>query len=87
MTVVAIVAAGDVCRVFAGCDDAIVTGAAGTQNLCVVYRVSGHPGVRVMAVFANIRRLNVSGIFAGGFRTVVAAKAVAGNANVIEIRR
>ena len=36
MAVLAVVTARDVCRVFAGRREAIVTGAAGAEYLCVV---------------------------------------------------
>ncbi len=85
MTVIAIGATGNVCRVLACGYYAVVAGAAGTEYLCMVYRVNGHPDIRVMAVFTNIGRLNVREIFAGGFDAIVATDAVANDACVIEI--
>jgi len=40
-----------------------------------------------MAVFANIGRLNMREVLAGGFDTVVATDTVASDSNVIKIRR
>jgi len=45
MAVIAIIAAGDVGRVFSGRYDAVMTRAAGTNDLCVVDRVSRSPDV------------------------------------------
>ena len=39
MTVVAVVAARDMCRVFASRDGPVVTGDAGAEHLCVIDRV------------------------------------------------
>ena len=85
VTVVAIVAAGDVGRVFADRRNAIVTRAADADYLRVVYGVCGHPRIRVMAVFANVACLNMRKAFACGIGAVVATKAVARDIDVIEI--
>ena len=85
MTVIAIGAAGNVCRVLAGGYYAVMAGAAATEHLRMVYRVNRHPDIRVMAVFTNISRLNVREVLAGGFDAVVATDAVANNACMIEI--
>ena len=85
MTVIAIGAAGNVCRVLAGGYYAVMAGAAATEHLRMVYGINRHPDIRVMAVFANISRLNVREVLAGGFDAVVATDAVANNACMIEI--
>ena len=87
MAVVAVIAAGDMRWVLAGGNDAIVTGAASADYLRVVHRVSRNPDIGVMAVFANICCQNVCRVFAGRFDAVVAAYAIAGDADVIEICR
>ena len=87
MTVVAGVAAGKVRRVLAGCRDAVVTGATGAQYLGVIDSDYRRPQVRGVAVFADIRRLNVRRSFAGCLGAVMAADAVAGDVQMIEIRR
>ena len=85
MTVIAIGATCNVCRVFACRYYAVMAGAAGSEYLCMVYRVNGHPDIRVMAVFTNISRLNVRQVFAGGLNAVVATDAIANDACMIEI--
>ena len=85
MTVIAISAAGDVRRVLACGYYAVMAGAAGTEYLCMVYRVNRHPDIRVMAVFTNISRLNVREIFTGGFDAVVATDAITNDVCMIEI--
>ena len=87
MAVVAIIAAGDMRRVLARRNNAIVAGAAGSNNLGVVDRESWNPDIGVMAVLANFCSQNVRRVFAGRFDTVVTARAIAGDADVIEIRR
>ena len=85
MTVIAISAACDVRRVLACGYYAVMAGAAGSEYLCMVHRVNGHPDIRVMAVFTNISRLNVRQVLAGGFDAVVATDAIANDASMIEI--
>ena len=85
MAVFAIIAAGDMSRIFSNCYDAVMAGATRANDLSVVYRIGGYPHIRVVAVFANISRLNVRRVFAGGFNTVVTTGAIAGDADMIEI--
>ena len=85
MTVIAISATCNVCRVLACGNYAVMAGAAGSEYLCMVYRVNRHPDIRVMAVFTNISGLNVREVLAGGFDAVVAADAIANDAGMIEI--
>ena len=87
MTIFTIISTGDVVQALAFGDNAVVASAACAQHLRVVYRVNRRPHIRVMAVFANIGRLNMRGVLASGLRTVVAADAVADYANVVEVRR
>jgi hypothetical protein len=84
VAVVTVVAAGDVGRVFSGCDNAIVAGTAGTQYLRVIDPVGGRPQVAVVAVLAHIGGLNMGRILAGGFDAVVTARAVGHDVGVIE---
>ena len=86
MAVVAVIAAGDMRWVLACRDDAVMAGAASADDLGVVHCESWNPDVRVMAVFANICCQNVCRVFAGRFDAVVAACAIAGDADVIKIR-
>ena len=55
MAVIAIVAAGNMSRVFAGCGDTVMTGVAGTQYLGVVDSHHGGPQIRGMAILADTR--------------------------------
>jgi len=87
VAVVAIIAAGDMRGMLAGRDDAVMTGAAGTDDLGMVDRVSRGPDVRRVAVFADVAGLDVIWRLAGRVRAVMAAKAVASDVDVIEIRR
>ncbi len=84
MTVVTIIAAGDVRRVFAGRRDAVMTGAAGTQYLGVIHGSHRRPHIGVMAVFTNISRLYMCKILTGCCCAVMAADAVTRDIDVIE---
>ena len=85
MAVVTIVAAGDVGWMLAGCGDAVVTGAAATQYLCVIHSHRRYPYRRAVAVLADIGRQYVGWILAGRSDAVVAVTAVTNDAGVIEI--
>ena len=87
MAVFAIIAAGDMSRIFSNCYDAVMAGATRANDLSVVYRIGGYPHIRVVAVFANISRLNVRKVFASGFNTVVTTGAIAGDTDMIEVCR
>ena len=87
MTIITIGTAGDMCRILAARYCAVMTGATGTQHLRMVDRVNRHPDIRVMAVFADIGRLNMREALAGGFDTVVTTDTVASDSYVIKIRR
>ena len=87
MTVIAIVATRNVRRILADCDHVIVTGAARTNYLRMVDRKYRREQIGVVAVFAHIARLNMCRILADGRGTVMAAKTVARDIDVIEIRR
>ena len=87
MTVVAVSAAGDVVQVFSGCRDTVMTRATGAQDLCVVHGKHGRKHIGRMTVFANVARLHMRRAFACRVSAVVAAKAVAGDVHVIEVRR
>jgi len=87
MTVITVITARDVGWVLAACDNAVMTGTAGAQTLRVVDSKYRRPDIARVTVFANVARLHMRGILAGGFGTVVAAEAVARNVHVVEIRR
>ncbi len=87
MTVIAVIAARNMRRALAGCSDAVMAGAATTQNLCVVDSHHRRKHIRGVAIFADICRLNVCRVFASRLRAVMAADAVTKDVHVIEIRR
>ena len=80
MTIVAIRAARDVCRVFAGRGDAVVAGTASANDLRMVDRSRRHKQRCAVAVFADIAGLNVRRAFACGGGAVMTANAVVGDA-------
>ena len=86
VTVVAGVAAGYVRRVLAGGNDAVVAGGTTSNHLRVIDGHDGRKHIRGVAVVTDIRRLDVCRVLTGCVRTVVAAKTVAGDVQVIEIR-
>lgn len=86
----AIVAGITTCYVswgFSGCGYAVMTRATSTDDLGVVNRADRCPDIGVMAVFANIARLNMREILARCICAVVAVNAIIRNIRVIEIRR
>jgi len=87
VAIITVIAAGDMRRVFPGRDRTVVAGITGADDLGVIEGVRRYKLRRVVAVFAGVRRLNVSDWFSRGIHTVVAANAVTGNASVIKNRR
>ena len=64
-----------------------MTGEAGADHLYVINRVGRSPDHAVVAVRTDVGRVDVGRILAPCIRTVVAADAVAGDIDVIEICR
>ena len=87
MTIVAGVAALDVRRVLAGCDRVVMTGEAGADYLGVVDDIGRCPDHVVVAVLARVGRVDVVQALACRIGTVVAADAVAGDIDVVEVCR
>ncbi len=87
MTVVASVAARDMCRILAGCYEAVMTRPTATHDLRMVYGVHRRKHVAVMAVFTDVGGLNMCWILASRVRAVVAAHTIASDIDVIEVRR
>jgi len=82
------VSALDMRRVLARRSSAVVTGAAGAQDLRVVDGVCRRPCHVVMAVFTQVRRIQVGQrVLAGCADAVVAAGAVVGGTGMVEISR
>ena len=86
VTVVAGVAARDMCRMLADCGDAVMAAVATSDNLGVINGHSRRKDIGAVAIFTDICRLNVSTVLTGCVRAVMAADAVAGDIQVIEIR-
>lgn len=87
MTIVAGIAAGDMGRVFADRSNAVVAGAAVSDDLRMIDADRRYPDGRAVAVFTYIGRLNVCLVLASRFDAVVATDAVAGNVHVVKICR
>ena len=87
MTIIAGVAAGDMCWVLAGRRDTVVAGTASADHLSVIDRHHRRKNIGCVAVLTDVRRLNVCRVLAGRVGAIVAADAVAGDIHVIEIRR
>lgn len=87
VAIVAVVAACDMCWVLAGRNDTVVTCGTTAEDLCVIDGHDRVPDRWAVAIFTNVRCLNMHGVFAGRIRTVMAIHAVAHNIHVIEVRR
>ena len=85
MAVVTVITTGDMRRMFADCRDAVVAGTTRPDYLGVVNHVRWDPRVRVVAILADIRRLDVIEIFTRRVSAIVAAGAIARDIDVIEI--
>jgi len=87
VAVIAVIAAGNMVLAFAGGDVAVVAGPATTEDLGMVDDHDRRKHVRVMAVFAHIRRLHVCRILTRRLRAVVTVDAVRGDGRMVERRR
>jgi len=87
VTVIAVDAAFNVCRVLARRGDAVVAGIAGADDMRVIDRHHGLPHVCRMAVLADFAGQNMRLVLAGRIRAVMAAGAVTGDIHVIKVRR
>ena len=87
MAVVAIIAAGDMCRMFTRRYDTVMAGTTGSDDLCVVDRKRRNQGIGCMAIFTHIAGLNVRRIFASGIGAIVAACAITRDIDVVKVRR
>ena len=87
MAVIAIIAAGDMRRVFADGYHTVMTRAAGPNYLGVVDCKGRNPGVWCMAIFADDTGKNMVGILARCVSAVVAARAIACDVDVVKVCR
>ena len=74
-------------RVLSGRCDAVVTRATCTQNLHVINSERRCPQIRRVAVLTDISGRDMRRRLADGLYAIVAADTIAGNIDVIEIRR
>ncbi len=72
-------------RMLTDCRSAVVARATCAYNLRVIHGVGRHPGIRVVAVLANIACLDMRRILARRVGAIVAAGAIAGDVDVIEV--
>ena len=87
VAVVAIVAAGNMRRMLANRYYTVMAGAAGADDLRMVNRKCRNPGVWCMAIFADNTGKNMVGVLAGCIRTVVAARTIASDIDVVKVCR
>ena len=87
MTIVTGFATGYMRRVLATRRDAVMTGSASTDDLCVIDHIHRCPHIGVVAVLADIRCLNVRWVLAGSSHTVMAVTAVVYDVRVVEVGR
>jgi len=87
VAVVAGDATGDVGWVLADGNDAVVTGTASPDYLIVINDHLGRKNICVVAVFADIRSLNVCRVLTDCVRAVMAADTGTGDVQMVEIRR
>ncbi len=87
VAIIAIVATRKMGRMLAGRGHAVMTRATAAEYLCVVHRVRWRKGHRVVAVLADIGGLHVRWVFPSCIGTVMAARAIARDIDVIKICR
>jgi len=87
MAVVAGVAALDMGRMLPGSHGAVVARAASPDNLCVVDGVRRRPDHVVVAILAEVARVDVGGRLARCFDAVMATRTIVDDAGVIEVGR
>ena len=87
MAYIALFRGAEVILILAGRLNTIVAGRAGSQHLGMVDGDNRREDVGRVTVFAHIRRLYMRWILAGRIRAVMAARTVAGDVDVVEIRR
>ena len=87
MAIVAIVTTRDVGRVLAFSDDSVVTGEAGAYDLGMVNRVGRCEGHIVVAVLADVGRVDMRRVLAHRVGAVMAAHAVVRDVGVVKVGR
>ena len=87
VAVVAIVAAGNMRRMLANRYYTVMAGAAGADDLRMVNRKCRNPGVWCMAIFADNTGKNMVGVLAGRVCTVVTARTITCDIDVVKVCR
>ena len=87
VAVVAVIPARNMCRVLAGRYDAVMTGATATNDLGMIDDQNGREYRGAVAVFADVRGLDVRWILADCLSAVMAVDTIGGYQAVIECRR
>ena len=85
MTVIAGVATDNMRRVLACGNRAVVAGVAGTDHVGVIHPVHRCEGGNIVAVLTKIGGLNMRRSLAGRVRTIVAAQAVIGDIDMVNV--
>lgn len=84
MAVIAVAAAGNMGRMLAGRNDAIVARPTCTQDLSVVNDCDGFKSDGAVAVLANVSGLHVDQTLARSSHAVVTRNAISDNSHVVE---
>ena len=87
MAIITVIVTGNMSWVFACCCNAIVTRSARSDDLRMVDRRRRYKSTRIVAILANIGRLNMAYRLADGIDSVVTARAIIDDADVIKIGR
>ena len=87
MAVVAGIGAGNMGRVLANSDSAVMAGATCSNDLGVIDGHHRRENIGGVAVFTDVSRLDVRQVFAGCIGAVMTANTIASDVDVIEIRR
>jgi len=85
MAIVAGITARDMCWVFTGRNNTIMTAVAGANDLRVVNGESWCKDIGVVAVLANITGLDVCQVLANGIDTVMAVNTLASDVQVVKV--
>ena len=81
----AVVAGGNVCRVLAGSDDAIMATKTGSEHRAMIDSRYRGPVGRAMTILAARGREYMAGVFRFSDRTVMAEDAIADDTDMVEL--
>jgi len=87
VAVIAGVDTGDMCRVLAFGDRAIVAGVTGTYHVDVIHPVCRCEDSNIVAVLTEIGGLNMRRVFTDRIRAIVTAEAVIGDIDMVDVGR